>query len=714
MNIKKCSNVLKYTVRLLSFCVLAVVVLSTSVIAAPSVDVTDSSFTYWEGKPAKKAVKTKAVYSVDRVLDASDLSIASFCSLEQVFAYKEKLYVLDGVNGIIYVFDTNYKLEKTISSFQYNGEVLTFRDAKGIFVNDSGIYIADTANGRIICTDGEIITAIVERPVSSAVPATLKFAPTRMVRDENGFLYVLCDGSYYGLMVFSDSYEFLGFFGANQVQTSFVGAVKDFITSVFETEEKHSSSVQALPFQMIDVCIDPEGFICTVNSEKVGQIRRFGPAGKNILVHANNFYSENADNFNFGDYPNMYQDTSSKYGGYIQESFCAITADENGFYYAVDRTKGRIFVYDNKCNLLSAFGGGVGEGDKPGTFITPTSVAVFGDNLIVSDYATKSVTVFCLTEYGSDLKQAAIFTNKSLFLQAKPYWERVNAADKNCQIAYKGLAKAALAEKDYEKALEYAEIGWDRVTYSKAFKVVRDNFIKRNFWWIAICTVLLITGVVVLGVVTKKRKITFIKNKKLNVAANTILHPFDSFKAIKYYNLGSPLLATVFLALFYITKVTATLSGGFMYKTVDIDAFNSFFTLLGSGGIVILWAICNYGVCILFEGKGSVKGIYCATCYSLAPMIIYYIAYIILSHTVIPDTNEGFGLLSTVATAIMVVFILIAVTVIHEFSFFKSIGTAVVTVIGMLIVAFAMFLMFTLLQDLVAFVLGIVNEITLR
>ena len=42
--------------------------------------------------------------------------------------------------------------------------------------------------------------------------------------------------------------EFFGFFGANNVKTTFASAIKDAITSLFNTEEKHSASIKALPF----------------------------------------------------------------------------------------------------------------------------------------------------------------------------------------------------------------------------------------------------------------------------------------------------------------------------------------------------------------------------------------------------------------------------------------------------------------------------------
>ena len=43
---------------------------------------------------------------------------------------------------------------------------------------------------------------------------------------------------------------------------------------------------------------------------------------------------------------------------FFTSKFTALTADTNGYYYAVDNTHGRVFIYDNKANLISIFGGG--------------------------------------------------------------------------------------------------------------------------------------------------------------------------------------------------------------------------------------------------------------------------------------------------------------------------------------------------------------------
>lgn len=700
----------------LSIILLLIIVFGNSFTAsAESIeDIPYTTYTYWEGYANKTPVKTKATHKTVGVLEGNLLGIGEFSELQHMASFDGFLYVLDSGNGRIVVLDENYNVKEQIADISYNGETINFKGAKGIFVDESGLYIADTLNKRLLCTKNGEIFKIITKPDDTTVPETFDFAPTKLVRDSNGYIYLLCQGSYYGMMVFSDTYEFFGFFGANNVTTSLSNAIKKFVTSLFETEKKHNASVRQLPFSLIDICIDSDGFVAGLTGTSSGQIRRFGLSGTNILVKNSNFTSKTSNSFNFADYPVSFTNMLSKYRVSLTSSFCALTADDKGYYYAVDGTHGRIFIYDTACNVISVFGGGKQKGEQEGTFVSPSNICVFGDDLLVSDFSTGKITRFNITEYGKILMTANSLTIKSKYEDAKPYWEKINAEDKNCQLAYRGLSKAALKEKDYKTAMNYAKTGLDRETYALAFTEVRNKFISDNFWWISILAVVLVATLVVFVVESRKRNLVLIKNQKLRVALVTTIHPFESLQAIKTKNMGSVKIATAFMLLFYVATILTELVGGFMFKITDLSNFNAILPLIGTIGIVLLWTVANWLVCILFEGKGRIKEIYCATCYSLMPLIIYNFAYIVLSNVLIPSANSPFELFGNICYIFTIVLLLLSITIIHDFSFFKAIGTALATALGMAIVAFVLFSMLTLWQEILGFVLSVFNEVTLR
>ena len=61
-----------------------------------------------------------------------------------------------------------------------------------------------------------------------------------------------------------------------------------------------------------------------------------------------------------------------------------------------------------------------------------------------------------------------------------------------------------------------------------------------------------------------------------------------------------------------------------------------------------------------------------------------------------------------------VLLLLIGMTVIHEYSFFKAMGMAIVTVLCMVLAAFVLCSVVLLSQQFIVFIAGVVNEIRLR
>ena len=130
--------------------------------------------------------------------------------------------------------------------------------------------------------------------------------------------------------------------------------------------------------------------------------------------------------------------------------------------------------------------------------------------------------------------------------------------------------------------------------------------------------------------------------------------------------------------------------------------------------LVLLWVVVNWAVCVLFEGKGRLKEIYITSCYSLTPLIIYSIIYIILSYFMTPSSVSFLDLLGSLSTIYFVIMILLSVMVVHEFDFVRAALTSVCTVFGMLICAFLLFMALTLCQDFISFIVSIVQESMLR
>ena len=157
-----------------------------------------TNYTYWTGFTNKKPVETKALFNPYRVIDLSFVKQEN-SSFEYVCSDKENnTYLLDGKQGIIYIFNSEYKLVKSIKSLSRGGNEYTFSGAKGIYVDSEGLlYVADTENERVLCCKDEEVKDIILKPDSSIIPADFSYTPIRVEKDKNGYLYVLCEGSYF-------------------------------------------------------------------------------------------------------------------------------------------------------------------------------------------------------------------------------------------------------------------------------------------------------------------------------------------------------------------------------------------------------------------------------------------------------------------------------------------------------------------------------------
>ena len=674
------------------------------------------SYTYWEGYSQKKPSAMKEMYSVKTVISSALNEQIDFAELQHIcFDKNGLLYALDTYNAKITVLDKDYNVVRTITELEFEGETLKFAQAEGIFVNDEGrIFIADTANLRVIilAADGTVET-VLSKPESDLIPEDLNFAPIKIVQDKEGFLYVLCDGCYYGAMKFSPSYEFLGFFGSNTVTSSVLSAIASFVKELFATDAKRMNDVQRLPYTFLNFCIDSEGFIFTTTDNPSGsntQVRRLSAKGTNILSHKFNFKITSGDGLRYGD-P---QGAQNENNGNRKNEFSAV--DTRGqFFYLLDRVTGRIFVYDFDCNLITAFSGGFGEGDQQGVFRTPTALAVNSDgDVFVSDLEKRSITVFSLTEYGKTVIKAAEYNMSGEYDKAESYWREVLRQDENNQLAYIGIGKAAMMKGDYATAMEYSKTGLDQETYSRAFGEVLTARLKANFFWVFLGVVVIVSALSWVLVVTTKKNITLIKNPVYSTAASVMLHPKECFTRVKEKKLGSVVIATVLLRLFFITRTASDIYTGFMYVIPDNDSYNVIYTFLGTVVLVLLWVVVNWAVCVLFEGKGRLKEIYITSCYSLTPLIIYSIIYIILSYFMTPSSVSFLDLLGSLSTIYFVIMILLSVMVVHEFDFVRAALTSVCTVFGMLICAFLLFMALTLCQDFISFIVSIVQESMLR
>lgn len=664
-----------------------------------------STYSYIETRSGMQAVYAKPMFDSPAVIDSNDLGIDNFSLLADISVSNGKIFLLDSEQSRVTVLNSDYSLYADYKNI--SGE--SFAGAQGIYAASDKFYIADTENARVlVCSlSGELIGKIV-LPESSLIPDDFKFKPTKLAIDSDGFTYILSDGSYYGAILYSPEGEFLGFYGSNTVTSS----ISTILLSVWEkltlTNEKRAKQTSKLPYQFTDLYIDGEGFVYTSTGKtknyqlQTGVIRKLSPAGTNILP---------SDSVKFGEQniPN-----SGNTYNFPTQSMDGLCVDEESFIYVYDSSYGKIYVYDSECNMLNAFGGGIGTGKQNGVFRQISGMDVLNGIILAIDSIKNSLTVFKLTEYGELLKKAQNMTLSGDYSDSEELWRKVYAQDNNSQLALVGLAKAAYSAGDYGQAMQYAEAGFDRTTYSQAFQHIRTEFLHKYLGIILALALILIIALCFGLKIKRKRNIRFIKRRETKLMLRAAAHPAATFSELKQKGGWSVKWGFALLALYYISESMKSLLGSFVFVSSDSGTFSSVVLLVKTFGLVLLWTISNWGVCTLFGGIGKIREIFCVVTYSLIPMIVGNIIYTALTNFFVPEEVAFLSVIMVALQAYSLLLIIIGSVIIHDFSFGKFVGTALLTLVGIVIVVFVGIIMIILVQQLLAFFATVYQEYIYR
>lgn len=661
------------------------------------------SYTYWEdyGSGKKTRVYCKPMYTVDRVIEPYSKEMQLWGAVTDICTDEnDYIYILDGGLSKIYVFDNKYNFVKEIGGLRYGDEEISAKDACGIFVKNEKIYISDSKNGRVLVADTEgKVFKIIGKPESELIPDDFIYQPIRVAVDSKDYTYIACDGSYYGALVFSPQMEFIGFYGANTVKATAGDIIAKLIDRIFSNDAKKEASVLALPYQFSDFAIGPNDFVYTVTGdtdELSGQIKKLNPGGKNVLAK---------ENYNFAD------DSTDMIR---KQSLKGIDVDKDGCFYALDTGNGRIYWYDAVGELLCVFGDYAGEKIQNGTFALATAIAVKGTDVLVADASNNRVTVFSLTQYGKKIRDAQIKILSDNEENTVDEWQEIIRQDSNNQLAYRGLAKAYYMQGEYIDALKYARLGVDRDKYADAFVKIRTNFLEKHFVAFLSAALLLIIALYIICRLLKKKNVRIIKNRKAKIFLSAPFHPFESFRLVKEKGEGSVAIASVMLVLYYISTVLYETCCGFAFNYFDAQSYNSLFALLRTVGLIALFVVSNWLVCVLLGGIGKMKEIYTVTCYSLLPLIISEAAALLLTYILSPDEYIFVTILRTCCLIYSLFMLMVGIIKVQDFEFSKFVGTTVLTFIAMIIIVFLIFLIFLLAQQMVGWISTVGLELKYR
>ncbi len=389
-----------------------------------------------------------------------------------------------------------------LSQQDYDKETsVYFRGPTGVFVDeDDMIYVADNENNRVVSFTIEEdnpgvgkVVFVYTRPDASVYDSSTTFNPSKVLVDAAKNVYICIKSITRGAVVFSKEGEFSGYFGANRVEATGEVIVNAIWKLIF-TREQIKRMRRNVPVEISNFDIDSDNFVYTVTESKSAEtdvLKKLNSAGTNIFTNLG--YSE----YDFGDPLQKYY-RGQTYASQITD----VDIGENGVINLLDLKTGRVFQYDDECNLLFIFGG---IGSQKGTFTTVNSVESRGTEVYVLDGRKCSITVFKQTEFGAIVHNAISLFNKGKYEEARGPWEEALRRDSNYWLAYIGLGNAYLNQGDYETAMDYFYYN-SKSGYNDAFKGWRMNFIRSNFTMFVVIIIALLVLIYVASSISTRRK----------------------------------------------------------------------------------------------------------------------------------------------------------------------------------------------------------------
>ncbi len=661
--------------------------------------------------------------------------------------YNNRVYVADPNNNRIVIMNRDMtRVLKVLNSFTNSEGVADgLASPNGVFVTtpqssseDGEIYVADTNNNRLVVFDykGTYLRTI-GAPVSDVFDSDSIYTPVSAVVDSSGRIYVVSRDTYEGIVALNADGSFSSIVASQKVTTN----ILDAIWERFQTDAQKEAQEEVLSQSFHTITIDSSDmiYVTTINIDEGQQqsaitgkskssdyapVKKLNPDGDDIM-RRNGFYPPS------GEVSVKTRYTSSNASAPTGASKVVdVALGDEGTWSIADSKRSHIFTYDKNGNLLYVFGD---TGKQKGNLTEIAAISYqytdakskengLSAMLLVLDKKDNAISVYKRTEYGEILLTALAHTNNKEYDKAVDDWRDILQRNNNYDAAYVGIGDALYREGKWEEAMDMYKTAYDTSSYSNACKMFRKDLVSQ--WIFAI-----VIGVVVLLVLVSKffgfagkvnQKATLKKKKNFGeeilYAFHVIFHPFDGFWDLKHEKRGSVRGATFWLVMVIVAFVYQSFGEGY------IVAGNSGASAAGSAisqavGILVpllLFVTANWCFTTLFDGEGSFKDVYIATCYAASPLSYLTVVATIISNFVTESETGFVSLVTGVAWVWFALLLFFGIMITHDYSISKNILTFVVSVVGMAIIMFLVILFSGLMMRMTSFIANIATEVSFR
>ena len=688
-----------------------------------------------------KQMLSPAAYSTNTSVTSTDMGLKDKFGGLQLSGAEDivtdelgNVYIADTGNNRIVVLNKYYRVTNIIDSYKaIDGTTVSFNRPEGVFVTDpnktadgnSYIYVCDTKNQAIVVFSRDFKHVdTISAPDTPLLDKSL-FTPNAVAVDIYGRIFVVSEQVYAGIIVLTSDGDFAGFIGAQKPAYSII----DVIWKKFQSEDQRNQSVKVLTEPYNNITVDDDGFVYAT-TDKINEteqlkaiksksadyspVKKLNSTGHQIMKR-NGFFDPG------GEVDVFYAKDVSKISD--------VALGPEGMWTILDYKRSKLFTYDQQGNLLFAFGDGgeygqggdlLGNGEKIKAItyqtIDDTSYLLVLDE--TSDSSNKyKLVVYSPTEYCETIISALRNQNEHDYDSSIRYWQDVLTKNNNFDLAYIGIGKALFSQGKYQEAYEVLQNAYETKYASKAFAEVRKDTIGKWILLIAVAAVALLVGIVkFLGYAKRKNKETNLKVgrksywEELIYPFHLCFHPFDGFWDLKHEKRGSVRAASTILGITIVAMFYNSIGKGYLFNPEDKYS-NILVAIISVAIPVILWSVANWCLTTLFDGEGSFKDIYVATCYALSPLPVFVILSTVLTNVLTSDQSSMVNLIITFGFIWTIMLLFFGTLVTHDYSLGKNVITIIGTILAMAVIMFVIILFSTLMLKMVTFVITLVKEI---
>ena len=164
-----------------------------------------------------------------------------------------------------------------------------------------------------------------------------------------------------------------------------------------------------------------------------------------------------------------------------------------------------------------------------------------------------------------------------------------------------------------------------------------------------------------------------------------------------------------------LNSILSTQFTGFLYNPdydgVSLNVFSELFSVVGT---FMLWCVANWSLTTLMDGEGRFSDIVMVSAYALVPLFLIGIPLTFISNAM-PLDYKAFYTIINGFTYVWAGFLMLSgLMVVHQYTFGKTILTAILIIVAMAVIVFLGLLFFNLISQLIGFVVELYWEISLR